>query len=171
MAETKKNKHLWRTLIFVLAGLVLLLGLAAVIVPLFIPWDKVKTQAEQKVTEITHHRVTVGSLGFNIFKGIVIKDIRVENGKGFSADPLLSDQGAVVQYRLLPLLVGKVMIKAVVLENPTVLVEKAADGTFNFSDMLPAKSANSAAPASAAKPEEKSAPEVSPGVAGFAPGH
>jgi len=158
MADIKKANHLWRNLILVVAGLFILLGLAAVVVPLFIPWDKVKAQAEQKVTEITHHRVTVGAIGFNVFKGIVIKDIRVENAKGFSSEPLLSDQGAVVQYRLLPLLVGKVMIKAVVLEHPTVLVEKAADGTFNFSDMLPAKSAAGAALPPAAKSEEKSAP-------------
>ena len=151
MAEAKKAKHLWRTFIFAVAGLFVLAGLAAFIVPLFIPWDKVKAQAEQKVTVITHHRVTVGAIGFNIFKGIVIRDIRVENARGFSPDPLLSDQGAVVQYRLLPLLAGKVMIKAVVLEHPTLLVEKAADGTFNFSDMLPAKS-----PVPANKPEAKS---------------
>jgi uncharacterized protein involved in outer membrane biogenesis len=147
MTETQKSKHRGRTFLVVLAGLVLLAVLAAVVVPLLIPWDKVKAAAEQKISQATHHQVTVGSLGFNIFKGVVIKDLRVANAAGFSPEPLLSDQGAVVQYRLLPLLWGQVLIKAVVLERPTVLVEKAADGTFNFSDMLPAKSAPAASPA------------------------
>jgi AsmA protein len=114
---------------------------ALIIVPLFIPWDKVKVQAEQKISEMTHHTVTIGSIGFNVFRGVEIRNLRVENARGFSQDPLISDEGAVVKYRLLPLLFGKVILKAVVLDKPRVTVERAADGRFNFSDMIPAKTA------------------------------
>jgi uncharacterized protein involved in outer membrane biogenesis len=139
MTEANKPKSFMRLLLWIAAGLVVLAGLAAVIVPFFIPWDKIKAQAEQKAFEITRHHISIGSIGFNIFKGIVIKDIRVENARGFSTEPLFSDQAVIVQYRLLPLLAGKVMIKAVILEHPAVMVEKAESGTFNFSDMIPAK--------------------------------
>ncbi len=130
-------------------GIVLVAGLALVIVPRFIPWEKIKTRAEEKISETIHHRVTIGSIHFNVFRGIEIKDLKIENARGFSQEPLLTDEIASLQYRLLPLLAGKVMIKAVKLKRPQLLIEKKADGRFNFSDMLPPPSV------SAPKPESK----------------
>jgi len=129
--------------LLLLAGGILLLAVlaAALILPRIIPWDRVKQQAEEKVSGIIHHRLTIGSVGFNLLRGVEIHDLAIANAPGFSDQPLLTSKLAGVRYRLLPLLWGKVMVKSVEIQQPQVLVEKQADGTFNFSDMLPAKAA------------------------------
>lgn len=130
-----------RPLLFGGLLLMVVFGVLLMVVPRLIPWEKVKTQAEEKLSELIHHRVTVGTIAFNLLRGIEVKHIRIDNAPGFSPEPLLTDEAAVVQYRLLPLLFGQVAIKAIVLDKPKLVIEKKADGSYNFSDMLPAKKA------------------------------
>ncbi|MCK5240979.1 AsmA family protein [bacterium] len=137
--QIKRKFSLLRLILITGLIAVILLGAALLIVPRFIPWEKLKVQAQAKISEAIHHQVSIESIGFNLFKGIEVRKLRIENAKGFSETPFLTDESVSVQYRLLPLLVGKVAIKAVVLNKPHVLIEKKADNTFNFSDMLPAK--------------------------------
>jgi len=140
MDEQSRRKFSWARLLFISGlGLAILFAATFLIVPRFIPWEKLKIQAEEKISTLLHHKVTIGDIRFKLFKGIEVKDLRVENAKGFSQPPLLTDEAVVVQYRLLPLLVGRIVIKAVILQKPRVLIERKADGTFNFSDMLPVK--------------------------------
>ncbi len=152
MAKNLKPRlRIGRFLLISALGILLLAGLALAIVPRFIPWEKIKTSAEKKISETIQHKVTIGSIRFNLFRGIEIKNLKIENARGFSREPFLTDEIAAIQYRLLPLLAGKVMIKAVKLKRPQLLIEKKADGQFNFSDMLPA-------PKAVAAPEPK--PEI-----------
>jgi len=136
---SKPGKRFLKILMTSIVLLTVLFLLALLIVPRMIPWDKVKQQAEEKISATVHHKVSIGGIGFNLLKGIEVKDLRIENGPGFSKDPFLFDEAVVVHYRLLPLLFGKIFIKAVVLHKPQLLIEKKKDGTYNFSDMLPAK--------------------------------
>jgi len=152
---TSKNSLVKKILVG-LGAVVVLLFIAALVAPMFVPWDKVKAQAEEKISEITHHKITIGKIGFNVFRGVEIRNLRVENAGGFSKDPLLTDEAVIVKYRLLPLLVGKVVMKAIILDKPTLVVEKDAEGRFNFSDMIPAKKEG------AEEPKEKEAKEGGP---------
>ena len=133
--QIKRKFSLLRLILITGLIAVILLGAALLIVPRFIPWEKLKVQAQAKISEAIHHQVSIESIGFNLFKGIEVRKLRIENAKGFSETPFLTDESVSVQYRLLPLLVGKVAIKAVVLNKPHVLIEKKADNTFNFSYM------------------------------------
>ena len=121
-----------RFLLISALGLLLLTGLALAIVPRFIPWEKIKIRAETKISETIQHKVTIDSIRFNLFRGIEIKNLKIENAQGFSREPLLTDESASIQYRLLPLLAGKVMIKAVKLKRPQLLIEKKADDQRRF---------------------------------------
>lgn len=161
MAENAKKKSGFLRILAIAAGaLVALILLAALIVPALIPWDKVKVQAEEKVSRTIRHQVTIGSVGFNLFRGIEIRKLRIANGEGFSPQPLLSSEAAIVKYRLLPLLWGQVAVKAVVLDKPELLIERQADGRFNFSDMISKKEET---PAEApAQPEAKKGPAKIP---------
>lgn len=118
------------------------LGLVALtVVPRFIPWQKVKVQAEEKLSQITNHQISIDEVSFKLTRGIELKGITIANAKGFSSEPLLQDDVAMVKYRLLPLLFGKIAIKAIVLKRPRVVIEKNPNGVFNFSDMIKKKGA------------------------------
>lgn len=157
MNERSVKSRSWLRWTAIIAGsIIALLAATAVVVPLFIPWEKLKPKAETLLTDTLHHKVTIGALGLNLLRGIEVRQLRIENAPGFSPDPLLTDETASVQYRLLPLLWGQVMVKAVVLERPEVRIERNADGLFNFTDMVSARTA--AEPAPAEKPGGRSLP-------------
>jgi uncharacterized protein involved in outer membrane biogenesis len=134
----KRRGRWWRWGLVLLVSLAVLGVAAAMVVPRLIPWDRVKAQAEQKLSEVLKHRVTIGQVGFKVLRGFEIRDLRVENAAGFSKEPLFTDDLVSVQYRLLPLLLGQVVLKSIRFEKPRLLVERGQDGRLNFADMLPA---------------------------------
>jgi len=132
----------------VVVALVVLLIAAALIIPHFLPLDKIKTIAAQKASEAIHRQVKVGKVSFNIFTGITLNDLSVSNRAGYSKEPFVSCRNIELKYDLWKLLRGQVYIDKVVLLNPEILVE-TKDGVSNYADLVGAK-----------KPEAKPAKET-----------
>jgi uncharacterized protein involved in outer membrane biogenesis len=137
----------------VLGVIIILLVIAAVALPYFLPLDKIKDIAAQKASEAIHRQVKIGKVSFNIFKGIELKDLSVSNRPGFSKEPFLSAGSIELKYDLWKLLRGSVAIDKVVIVRPEILVEMRADGTSNYGDLVGVKK-----PASAKAPAGKPAP-------------
>ncbi len=137
----------------VLGVLVILLIIAAIAIPYFLPLDKIKDMAAQKASEAIHRQVKIGKVSFNIFKGIELKNLSVSNRPGFSKELFLSAGSIELKYDLWKLLRGSVAIDKVVLVKPEILIEMRADGTSNYGDLVGAK--KPAAPKPAAKPSKK----------------
>ena len=137
-----------------LGALIVILVIAAIVLPSFLPLDKIKDMAAEKASEAIHRQVKIGKVSFNIFKGIELKDLSVSNRPGFSKEPFISAGKIELKYDLWKLLGGTVAIDKVVLVKPEILVEMRADGTSNYSDLVGAK--KPAAPKKpAAKPSKK----------------
>lgn len=137
----------------VLGVLVIILIVAAIALPYFLPLDKIKDMAAQKASEAIHRQVKIGKVSFNIFKGIELKDLSVSNRPGFAKEPFLSAGSIELKYDLWKLLRGSVAIDKVVLVKPEILIEMRADGTSNYGDLVGVK--KPAAPKPAAKPAKK----------------
>ena len=162
MAKKPMNKFLkfilWTGV--VIAGLfVLLLTAAAIIIPIKFPPEKLKAMATEQLAQALKHKVTIGSVHFNILSGFGIQDLVVANRPGWASTPLLQTADISISYHLFPLLWGQVSLGEIKLNQPQILVEKRGAGNFNFSDMTgssPAVSAPAAAPApTKAKPKAK----------------
>ncbi len=136
----------------VLGVLIILIIIAAIALPYFLPLDKIKDMAAQKASETIHRNVKIGKVSFNIFTGIELKDLSVSNRLGFAAKPFISAGSIELKYDLWKLLSGTVAIDKVVLVNPEILVEMRANGTSNYGDLVGAK--KPAAPKTAAKKKE-----------------
>ena len=67
----------------VVGALIVILIIAAIALPYFLPLDKIKDMAAQKASEAIHRQVKIGKVSFNIFKGIELKDLSVSNRPGF----------------------------------------------------------------------------------------
>ena len=134
----------------VIGALVVVLVIAAVALPYFLPLDKIKDLAAEKASEAIHRQVKIGGVSFNIFTGIELKDLSVSNRPGFSKEPFLSAGKIELKYDLWKLLSGTVAIDKVVLVKPEILVEMRSDGTSNYSDLVGVKK-----PAAPKKPEAK----------------
>ena len=123
----------------VLGGLIIILIIAAIAIPYFLPMDKIKDMAAQKASEAIHRQVKIGKVSFNIFTGIELSDLSVSNRPGFAREPFLSAGRIELKYDLWKLLAGKVAISNVVLVKPEILVEMRADGTSNYGDLVGVK--------------------------------
>jgi uncharacterized protein involved in outer membrane biogenesis len=123
----------------VLGGLIIILIVAAVALPRFLPLDKIKDMAAQKASEAIHRNVKIGKVSFNIFTGIELKDLSVSNRPGFANKPFVTAGSIQLKYDLWKLFSGTVAIDKVVLVNPDILVEMRADGTSNYGDLVGVK--------------------------------
>jgi hypothetical protein len=132
----------------------LLLIAAAIIIPIKFPPEKLKAMATEQLTQSLKHKVTIGSVHFNILSGFGIQDLVVANRAGWASTPLLQAADISISYHLLPLLWGQVSLGEIKLNQPQILVEKRGPSNFNFSDMTgsrPAPAATASAPAPSPK--------------------
>ena len=116
--------------------LIVILIIAAVTLPRFLPLEKIKELAAQKASDAIHRNVKIGKVSFNIFTGIQLNDLSVSNRPGFSKDPFISAGRINLRYDLWKLLVGTIEIDKVVLVSPQILIETKADGSSNYSDLV-----------------------------------
>jgi len=146
-----------------LVAIVVVIIIAAIALPYFLPLDKIKDIAAQKASEAIHRQVKIGKVSFNLFSGILIYDLSVSNRPGFSREPFISAGLIELKYDFWALLRGKVAIDKVVLVKPEILIEQTADGNSNYSDLVGVKkpafakasAGRPAAPKKAQKPVTK----------------
>ncbi len=149
----------------VVAGLIVLLIIAALVIPHFLPLDKIKNLAAQKASEAIHRQVKIGKVSFNIFTGIELDNLSVSNRPGFSKEPFVSCGQIVLKYDFWALFQGRVAVSKVVLEKPQILVE-TKDGVSNYADLVGVQKPASAK-ASAGKPAAKANEPISLLVSNF----
>jgi len=137
------------------AGLVvLLLIVAAIIIPIKFPPEKVKAMAVEKLSETLKRQVSIGAARFNVLSGFDIKNLKIANRPGWSEKPFVTAKDISISYHLWPLLWGEVSLGEIRLKQPQILVERRGLNNFNFSDMMGAPMAQ-AAPAPAPKTSHK----------------
>ncbi len=117
---------------------VIILGIILLFV--FFPTEKVKQIAIEEMQKQFHRQVKIGTLGLNLFKGIVIKDVEISNNPTFKEGKFIVCKAFVFKYDLWQLLHKRLVIKKLTLEYPEIYITRYLEnGTarFNFSDLIP----------------------------------
>ncbi|MEJ2520432.1 MAG: AsmA family protein, partial [Desulfuromonadales bacterium] len=114
----------------VIALMVVLVVLAKVV----ITPERVKQTVLPIVEENLQRKVELGDIEVSIFSGIGLNDLKVYDKDG--SEVFVSTQRVQLDYQLLPLLGLKVVIDNVLVEQPKIRIVRAADGRFNFADLL-----------------------------------
>jgi len=148
------------------AGLVVIILIAGILLPYFLPMDKIKDMAAEKASEAINRQVKIGKVSFNIFKGIEIRNVSVSNRPGFSKDSFISAGLIELKYDFWALLRGKVAIGKIVLVKPEILIENR-DGVSNYSDIVGAKKTTQAKKPEPKKTSIKKGPPISIMVSKF----
>ncbi|HUO57539.1 MAG TPA: AsmA family protein, partial [bacterium] len=149
------------------AAFILLLGIAAVVVAIKFPPEKIKAIAIEKLSDTLKRKVTLGDAHFNVLTGISLTDLKISNRPGWAAGNMVAAKEISISYHLFPLLWGQISLGEIKLMEPQILLERRGLSQFNFSDMVgdasataPAAAPAPAAPAKAkAKPKAKAAPK------------
>jgi len=124
----------------IIVGLLIVALLAA---PFFIDVNVYKQQIEKAVKHQTGRDLTIGKMNASLFPwiGVELDDVHLSNRQGFGKRDFLSVNSLQVQLAVAPLLSKKIEIQQFELIRPKVYLQRRADGSSNWDDLAPAKTA------------------------------
>jgi AsmA protein len=128
-------KRLLKWLSIIVGGIIVLILLAALIIPHVINVHEYKPYIEEMVSETTGRPFTIGEdpeLSLFPWAGLSLSDVRLGNPPGFEEEEFLSVKSFQVQVKLMPLLSKDVQVRRFVLEQPRIVAVKQKDGRANW---------------------------------------
>ncbi len=145
-----------------LFSLVLLAGAAGAALVYLVDWNDFRDTIQNQVKKQTGRDMTIaGDLKPTVFPwlGVSLGEIELANAVGFGDIPFARMGGADVKVKLMPLLKKEVNVKTVELHGLTLDLQRNADGTTNWDDLV---AANPDEPKedSDASADESSAPAI-----------
>jgi AsmA protein len=132
-------KQLLKWLSIIIGSLVLLILLAALIIPHAIDLQQYKPHIEKKVSEATGRPFAMGEdLKLSLFPwvGLSLSDVRLGNPPGFEEEEFLAVKSFQVQVKLVPLFSKEVQVRRFVLEQPRIVAVKQKDGRGNWEGLV-----------------------------------
>ena len=136
-----------RKLIFIAAGLLVLLVVGAIALPMLVDVNQYRELIQTEAEKAIGRKVTLGEMSLSLFPtfGISVAPIEVQD--------LVTARSVTVGARLWPLIFGgAIEVSKVVIASPEVTLARRADGTWSVSDLV-----GSQTPASGAEPSEPAA--------------
>ncbi len=130
---------LLKWLLIVLVTLVLIIGIGTVALVYLVDWNDFKETIQNQTKKHTGRDLTItGDLSPSVFPwaGISIGEISLANATGFGDQPFAQIGSADVKVKLLPLLRKEVEVRTVELKGLSVDLQRAADGTTNWDDLI-----------------------------------
>jgi AsmA protein len=118
-------------------AIVAALLLAAIATPFLIDVNKFRPTLESKASLALGRNVKLGNLRLSILSGKVIaNDIAVEDNPAFSKSPFLSARSVAIGVEMMPLIFSRQLnVTGIIIEHPEITLLRAADGTYNFSNL------------------------------------
>ena len=118
-----------------LAGLLVLLVVAALVVPGFIDWNAYKAEIAAQAKAATGRDVTIGGdIRMTVLPApaLLARDVRMANLAGASEADMVRLKSLEIRIALWPLLGGEVQVQTVKLVEPVIHLEVLADGRRNW---------------------------------------
>ena len=128
-----KRKLLWICGVCLGTVILLIIGLS-VLVKSYLRSDRLKAIVIPQVERLTGRMASIDRIDVSLFKGIVVEGISLKDRDG--KQDFIKAKEFVLEYRLLPLLKKRLVIKKVDLVSPYVNLVRDKDGRFNFDDMI-----------------------------------
>lgn len=121
-----------------IAGIVFAVFLVLMILlPLFINVNSFRPRIESEATSALGRQVKLGDLSLSILSGSVgVENISIADDPAFSQSPFMTAKSLKVGVELMPLIFSKQLnVTGIALNEPQIVLLKAANGTWNFSSL------------------------------------
>ncbi|MDD5097994.1 MAG: AsmA family protein, partial [Candidatus Omnitrophica bacterium] len=118
--------------IIIASVLILIVFLGLIYLNKFFLPKKIKSIIISTLTQQTRKDVRLGSVEFNIFKGLVLRDLVIADGQNV----ILSTREANCGVFIWPILKKQIIIPSINLKGPYIFLERLKDGTFNLQDIF-----------------------------------
>lgn len=93
---------------------------------------KIKSLIIQSLQEATQKKVSLESLHFNIFKGLVLRNLKIFDGTKTIANFTETD----FAFLIWPIFKKRIVIPIIAFKSPVIFLERRADNTFNLADLF-----------------------------------
>ena len=137
-----KSKKGLKILIGVVAGVIILLILASVVVKIIFTKEKLLALLVPRIEEALKREVEIEDINVSIWGGlgVDVKEMKVLNPTGFIQEELFKFDQLSIRVKFLPLLRKRIEIKKLILEGPEINLEKNKAGLSNFEDLTKGES-------------------------------
>jgi AsmA protein len=129
-------KKFFRVTGIIFAILVLLIVVLTVAAKILITPERIRAAVLPVAREALHREVDLGEISISLFRGITLQNLNVRERDG--KESFIVADRVILRYQFWPLLFKRVVIDEVRLEAPRIRIERLPDGSFSFSDLLPA---------------------------------
>jgi uncharacterized protein involved in outer membrane biogenesis len=115
-----------------------LLLIAALVLPPLININRYQRQIAASIAAGIGHPVEISGVRLQVLPlpAVQIADFTVDSNPGFSAEPILQCSSVTAALRLTSLWRGRLEISRIALDEPSVNLERAPDGEWNFASVL-----------------------------------
>lgn len=145
----RRSEGFVKRLLFGLAALLVLLVAAVLIVPSFINWNTYKPEIVAQAREATGRDLAIdGDIGLKLLPApaLSVEQVRIANIEGAPTPEMATLKSLDVRVALLPLLSGEIQVESVRLVEPSIVLERLADGRASW-DLAGAGGESGGAPA------------------------
>jgi hypothetical protein len=124
------------------------LVVAALVLPPLINISRYQRQISASLAASLGHSVEISGIKLQLLPrpGVQIADFVVDSAPGFSAEPILQCSNVTAAFRILSLWRGRIEIARISLDEPSLNLERAANGQWNFASVLLQASRTAQAP-------------------------
>lgn len=156
-----------RALLIIVIGLVTLIVVALALAPALLNLEQIKEQIVNRVEQQLHRNVELGQMRLEFFSGLGagLDKLTIANPKGWQSPYFVKVDTLSIKVALLPLLSRKIEVSKIILNTGDIVVERDAQGRFNYDDLTAASAATTDTNAPA-KPPPPGTPKTSEAPAG-----
>ena len=131
--------YMAKKILLIFAALVILISAGVIYLNrVYLP-TKVKALIVKGIEDATQKKVSLVSLNFNIFKGLVLKGLTIYDDTG----TLLSLEEGSCTFLILPVFKKNIILPTIRLKSPVLFLERKADNSFNILEPFFKKSVKS----------------------------
>src|ERR1700758_42829 len=133
-----------RKVIYVVAGVVVLLILVAVVLPFVIDANRFRPEIESSLNTALNRKVEIGDIRLSILSGgVTVQNIAISDDPAFNNGPFLKAKSLTVNVEMLPLIFSRAIhITGLTIDEPNATLLRSPNGTWNFSTLGAKGSAN-----------------------------
>lgn len=126
-------KKIFRILAIIIASIAILVAIVLIALQTSFVKSKIVTIAEKQVNKMLNAELSVGKLTGTILTDIGLTDILL---KSYNSDTIAYIPQISLNYKLLPLLKGEIIVESIIIDKPFVFVEQLADSTWNLQHIM-----------------------------------
>ena len=123
-----------KIIIWGIVSVIVVVILGAVAVAIFLPKEKIKEIALEKISSALHREVTIDDISVSYLGGLGVQlnGIKISNPEGFDWSQFLEAKGLDIKLQLWPLLRKNIQVDRLILIEPKIALLKTRKGQINY---------------------------------------